>query len=215
MTHTRCHLFPCMLIAGLVLLPVPAEAEGAMSLYRSHLLNLGLGLELGIYLPDDVNQEIEASLPKAYVTKSGFTGSVLLLGLGLNFEVRPVKFLGLGVCATYLMGPKIINIEGEGMETFNAQAGMFGGWVRGYLPVGRKVSLVLGGTPAVYVSKFSDHVGTGFGVVSTFGVEISPGGLVSPRILGYFRWAPIRTDEDFVINFTGGGVQFEVEFGWL
>jgi hypothetical protein len=176
---------------------------------------LGLHLEYGYFISKTITQTLQGiQAPGRFPT---IDQSVLLMGLGVTAEVRPLPYLGVVPFFTYLFTPRFVSVtvaDDNSLKPHFAFAQSFtpGVMARGYIPVSRYLDILVGGGPALYIASLNAHGATSLGLNANAGVQISSAHFPDARLMAYFRYAPLRKDETLELNFTGAGVLGDIVF---
>jgi len=171
---------------------------------------VGIGINIGFFSPDDVNQYIEDWLDQLGVLETiGFTDIFLNMGGHFNVGYRINDYVELYGTAEYSGGMKYIKVIGGTSKFFNFRR-ISPGFVANVmipLSLNAKNSIFFGGGVFYHLLKFEDFEGQTPGFRGQFGFSLNNYGFNPQIFLAYdFAKGNDGTYEDFELDYSG--IQF-------
>lgn len=168
---------------------------------------IGIGINIGYFSPDDVNQYIESWVEEQNFTEL-FGSTDIFMNFGLHFDVgyRINDYVEMYGTLEYLAGLKLIRVQGGSSESFNFSRISPGFIANGLVPLSKnaKSSLIFGGGVFYHMMKFEDFSGNELGYRAQFGFSINNFGFNPQIILAYdFAKGKDDTYEDFELDYSG------------
>jgi hypothetical protein len=168
---------------------------------------VGIGINIGYFTPDDVNQFVENWMDNRGILETiGFTEIFLNMGGHFVLGYRINDYVELYGTAEYVAGPKIIKIIGGESKSFNFRRISPGFIANGLVPLSKnaKNSLIFGGGMFYHVMKFEDFSGNKVGFRAQFGISLNNFGF-NPQIMLAYDFAKGEDEEyeDFGLDYSG------------
>ncbi|MBN2275248.1 MAG: hypothetical protein JXR41_12235 [Bacteroidales bacterium] len=183
----------------------------------------GLGIGIGVFYPEDVNEYIEADLPSNIITSYGNTDIYMYEALNASLTYK-IKWIDITAILEYALGPKWIIITNGTNHFYNFRRISPGLLVNFYVPTGTgRHALFLGGGAQYHFMKFEDITRNKIGFRVNLGYCLQFNGIsVQPYLA--FNLANAKGPETqgtyigteqfdrFDLNYTGGQIGVNLSF---
>lgn len=194
------------IICSLVLVFAAVAQDETIRFNKGKFL-VGIGIHIGFFNPEDVNQFVEDWLSdEGLIETVGFSDMILNLGLGFDLGYRINDYVELYGTAEYSAGMKYIKVVGGTSKFFNFGRFSPGLVVNALIPLSQnaKNSIFFGGGVFYHAMRFEDFECNAPGYRGHFGISLNNFGFNPQIFLAYdFAKGNDKTNEDFELNYSG------------
>ena len=198
------------ILAGIIyflILLFTAGAQDETIRFNKGKFLVGIGIHIGVFNPEDVNQYIENWLTEEGLIETiGFTDLILNLGLGFDLGYRINDYVELYGTVEYSAGMKYIKVIGGTSKFFNFSRISPGFVANALIPLSQngKNSIFFGGGVFYHIMRFEDFKCNAPGYRGQFGVSLNNFGFNPQIFLAYdFAKGNDKTYEDFEMDYSG------------
>lgn len=177
---------------------------------------VGIGIHIGFFSPDDVNQYIESWLAEENLIESvGFSDLVLNLGAHFDLGYRINDYVELYGTIEYSAGMKYIKVIGGTSKFFNFNRFSPGVVANALIPLSKnaKNSIFFGGGVFYHAMRFENYECNVPGYRGQFGFSLNNFGFNPQVYLAYdFSKGEDKTDESFKMDYSGIQIGVNLNF---